>query len=78
MILISKYISSKDAISIVNNFDVKDVLNDMLSSIDSIVAILIIAAAMLAFVVLYNLSNINISERKREIADIKSIRFLCK
>ena len=71
----SKYISSKDAISIVNNFDVKDVLNDMLSSIDSIVAILIIAAAMLAFVVLYNLSNINISERKREIATLKVLGF---
>ena len=71
----SKYISSKDAISIVNNLDVKDVLNDMLSSIDSIVAILIIAAAMLAFVVLYNLSNINISERKREIATLKVLGF---
>ena len=47
----------------------------MLSSIDSIVAILIIAAAMLAFVVLYNLSNINISERKREIATLKVLGF---
>ena len=71
----SKYISNKDVISIVNNLDVKDTLNDMLSSIDSIVAILIIAAAMLAFVVLYNLSNINISERKREIATLKVLGF---
>lgn len=71
----SKYISSKDVISIVNNIDIKDTLNDMLSSIDSIVAILIIAAAMLAFVVLYNLSNINISERKREIATLKVLGF---
>lgn len=71
----SKYISSKDVISIVNNLDIKDTLNDMLSSIDSIVAILIIAAAMLAFVVLYNLSNINISERKREIATLKVLGF---
>ena len=70
-----KYIASKDAVSIINNSDVKDVLNDMLSSIDSIVAILIIAAAMLAFVVLYNLSNINISERKREIATLKVLGF---
>ncbi len=46
-----EYIASKDAVSIINNSDVKDVLNDMLSSIDSIVAVLIIAAAMLAFVV---------------------------
>ena len=47
----------------------------MLGSIDSIVAILIIAAALLAFVVLYNLSNINISERKREIATLKVLGF---
>ena len=67
-----KYIASKDAVSIINNSDVKDVLNDMLSSIDSIVAILIIAAAMLAFVVL---TNINISERKREIATLKVLGF---
>ena len=73
-----EYIASKDAISIINNSDVKDVLNDMLSSIDSIVAILIIAAAMLAFVVLYNLSNINISERKREIATLKVLGFYVK
>ena len=50
-------------------------MSDMLSSIDSIVAILIIAAASLAFVVLYNLSNINISERKREIATLKVLGF---
>ena len=73
-----KYIASKDAVSIINNSDVKDALNDMLSSIDSIVAILIIAAAMLAFVVLYNLSNINISERKREIATLKVLGFYVK
>lgn len=55
--------------------DIKSSMNDMLSSIDSIVAILIIAAASLAFVVLYNLSNINISERKREIATLKVLGF---
>ena len=62
-----KYISKNEVTSIVNNEDIKENINSMLSSIDSIVAILIIAAALLAFVVLYNLSNINISERKREI-----------
>ena len=70
-----KYISDGYALTIVDNDDIKSSMNDMLSSIDSIVAILIIAAASLAFVVLYNLSNINISERKREIATLKVLGF---
>lgn len=70
-----KYISNGYALTIVDNDDMKNSMNDMLSSIDSIVAILIIAAASLAFVVLYNLSNINISERKREIATLKVLGF---
>ena len=45
---------------------------DMIKSISYIVVVLVISAACLAFVVLYNLSNVNISERKREIATIKS------
>lgn len=70
-----KYISNGYALTIVDNDDMKNSMNDMLGSIDSIVAILIIAAASLAFVVLYNLSNINISERKREIATLKVLGF---
>lgn len=70
-----KYISKNEITSIVNNEDIKENINSMLGSIDSIVAILIIAAALLAFVVLYNLSNINISERKREIATLKVLGF---
>ena len=53
----------------------KKSMNDMIASIDSVVAILIVAAVILAFVVLYNLSNINISERKREIATLKVLGF---
>lgn len=70
-----KYISNGYALTIVDNDDMKNSMNDMLGSIDSIVAILIIAAVSLAFVVLYNLSNINISERKREIATLKVLGF---
>ena len=70
-----KYISNGYALTIVDIDDIKSSMSDMLSSIDSIVAILIIAAASLAFVVLYNLSNINISERKREIATLKVLCF---
>ena len=74
----TKYISEGYVSAIVNNEDIKNSINDMLSSIDSIVAILIIAATALAFVVLYNLSNINISERKREIATLKVLGFYPK
>ncbi|WP_300941449.1 FtsX-like permease family protein [uncultured Dubosiella sp.] len=48
---------------------------NMISSIRMIVVVLVISAAALAFVVLYNLSNINISERMREIATIKVLGF---
>ena len=51
---------------------------DMISSISYIVVVLVISAACLAFVVLYNLSNVNISERKREIATIKVLGFTRK
>ena len=41
----------------------------------SVSSVLIISAGLLAFVVLYNLSSINISERKRELASIKVLGF---
>lgn len=51
---------------------------DMLKSLDKIIAVLIVLAAALSFVVLYNLSNINITERKREIATLKVLGFYDK
>ena len=48
---------------------------DTISSLSFIVVVLIISAGMLAFVVLYNLTNVNISERLREIATIKVLGF---
>lgn len=50
-------------------------VDDMLSSLNNVVYILIVLAALLSFVVLYNLSNINIHERKREIATLKLLGF---
>lgn len=47
----------------------------MLKSVDAVVVVLVIAAAALAFVVLYNLTNINITERQREIATLKVLGF---
>lgn len=51
---------------------------DMISSIDLVVIVMIISAGLLAFVVLYNLSNVNISERMREIATLKVLGFTDK
>lgn len=59
------------------NSTIKSV-NDMLKSLNSVVAILIILSGALSFVVLYNLSYINISERKREIATLKVLGFTDK
>ena len=50
-------------------------LTDLMSNFNIIVWVLIISAGLLAFVVLYNLNNINITERKRELATIKLLGF---
>ncbi len=47
----------------------------MLSSLETVIIVLIISAGMLAFVVLYNLNNINITERQRELATLKVLGF---
>lgn len=55
--------------------DLHDQVSDMLGALDSVIVVLIISAGMLAFVVLYNLNNINITERKRELATLKVLGF---
>ena len=52
-----------------------DSYRTMLGSVNSIVVVLVVSAMALAFVVLYNLTNINITERKREIATLKVLGF---
>lgn len=52
-----------------------DDFKNMLNSLDMVVLVMIICAAALAFVVLYNLTNINIAERVREIATFKVLGF---
>lgn len=57
------------------NADTQEQFNNMISSINYVVIMVIVLAAALAFVVLYNLTNINITERIREIATIKVLGF---
>ncbi|MBQ9110110.1 MAG: FtsX-like permease family protein [Oscillospiraceae bacterium] len=55
--------------------DMRESFRNMVTSIDYIIVVLIICAGLLAFVVLYNLMNINITERERELATIKVLGF---
>ncbi len=65
-----------DMVSGVNDIAaLKDKFTDILSSFDSITYVLIICAGALTFIVLFNLTNINISERRRELATLKVLGF---
>ena len=57
------------------NDEVIDSYKQMLRSVNMVVVVLVVAAAALAFIVLYNLTNINITERAREIATLKVLGF---
>lgn len=57
------------------NIDVRENVSKMMKSLNAIVYVVILSAALLAFIVLYNLTNINITERIREIATIKVLGF---
>ena len=54
---------------------VRSKFEEVLDSLDIVTLILMTAAGMLAFIVLYNLNNINITERRRELATIKVLGF---
>lgn len=52
--------------------------SDMISSLSIVIVVLVVSAGLLAFVVLYNLTNVNVSERIREIATLKVLGFYDK
>lgn len=58
--------------------DMRDRIASMMKSMDYIVLLIIVCAGSLAFIVLYNLTNINITERLREIATIKVLGFYAR
>ena len=65
-----------DGIAYVSSFiELAEYFSDSMKSVDSVVVVLLVSAALLAFVVLYNLTNINITERMRELATIKVLGF---
>lgn len=58
--------------------DVSGTINDTMGSLGIVTLVLIVSAGLLAFVVLYNLTNINVSERIRELSTIKVLGFFDK
>lgn len=74
----SKIIDSTCANGTVFTIGIKDGFSDTIKSLNYVVLLMIVSAGALAFVVLYNLSNVNISERIREIATIKVLGFYDK
>lgn len=72
----SSELNSDDKVaSIIVNQDIRNRVDDMMVSLDYIIILVIGCAGVLAFIVLFNLGNINITERVREIATIKVLGF---
>lgn len=72
-------ISDRDNVLAVSvTMDMRERIGTMMESMDYIVILIIACAGSLAFIVLYNLTNINITERIREIATIKVLGFYAK
>lgn len=63
------------ALSISYTESLAEQLDRMLGALGTVIIVLIVSAGMLAFVVLYNLNNINITERQRELATLKVLGF---
>ena len=68
-------LKGEGALNISYTDSIEDQLDDMLGSLDIVMAVLVISAGLLAFVVLYNLNSINITERRRELATLKVLGF---
>ena len=76
---ILKNILNMDGVASVSSINaLMQSVSDMLNTMNYVVLVLIVASAMLDFVVLYNLANINIAERQREIATLKVLGFYDK
>lgn len=70
-----KLLSMDGVLNVSYTSSIEGRLDDMLRSLNLVIVVLIVSAGMLAFVVLYNLNNINITERQRELATLKVLGF---
>ena len=69
------FMGMSDVVNVSVSEDIRQNVTDMMSSLNYVVFLVIGCAASLAFIVIYNLNNINITERIREIATIKVLGF---
>lgn len=73
--LAGKLLENSEVMSLSFTDSLRETIDDTFNRLNLIVFVLIVCASLLAFVVLYNLNNINITERVREIATIKVLGF---
>ena len=73
--VVSNLHNNKDIVNISDNSKIQEILDNFIKGIDIIVAVMVICSVTLALVVLYNLINVNVSERIRELSTIKVLGF---
>lgn len=73
--VVSDLNNNSDIVNISDNSKIQEILDNFIKGIDIIVAVMVICSVTLALVVLYNLINVNVSERIRELSTIKVLGF---
>ena len=71
----ARLLSSDDVLDVTLAADLRSTIGNLLNSMDYVVVIVLVCSGALAFIVLYNLTNISITERRREIATLKVLGF---
>ena len=73
--LSTRFLALEEVSSVTYVDELQENVASMMESLNLVVVVLIVAAGMLAFIVLYNLNNINIIERRRELATLRVLGF---
>ena len=77
-IIVQEMLKNSNFARVVSTDYIASMMDDTMENLNYVVWVLIVSAGILAFCVLYNLANVNISERKRELATIKVLGFYDK
>ena len=75
---VNKLRDNRNVLSVSTSSDFRSRINTMIDSLSTVILLVVISSGLLAFIVLYNLTNINLTERIREIATIKVLGFYPK
>ena len=73
--LSTRFLALEEVSSVTYVDELQEDVASMMESLNLVIVVLIVAAGMLAFIVLYNLNNINMIERRRELATLKVLGF---